>query len=119
MPVRFWRPALIIAFSVPLCVLVGGILVASGDRDVVSALRDIANDPWGLVTLIDLGVALVLVAAWIIVVEPRRWLAALLVLAVACLGNVTTLAYLIARTITAASPRDVFVRRADPTRPVG
>lgn len=106
-----WKLASLGACALLLAVLVGSIVHASLESNVVEGLRVVLAERWGVATMIDLVVGLVLVAAWIVVTEPRRGLAALLVVLLCLLGNVTTLAYLVVRIVRAQAPGDLLRRR--------
>jgi hypothetical protein len=85
--------ALRLWFALCLATLAVLTLGASLDRDVVTAARDLAADPWGLATLADAYFAFVAVWLWIAWRErgwARRlaWLAAILLL-----GNFAIAAY--------------------------
>ena len=75
------------------------ILVVLGGMhgSVVVALKEMAADPWGLATLVDLLIGLVLVSAWIFVLEPRRgaWLA--WTISLFLLGNISTVIFFAVR----------------------
>jgi len=72
-------------FALVLVAMTAATVAASFDRDVLSAARELAADPWGLATLADAYFAFVAVWLWIAWRErgwPRRlaWLAAILLL---------------------------------------
>jgi hypothetical protein len=90
--------ATIIVCGCLLGILFAAIIVATNYDNVLNGLRHLLDNPWGLVTLLDLGVGLLFVAAWIAVMEPRPWCAALWIVALFALGNVTTLIFLLWRT---------------------
>ncbi len=80
-----------------LAILIGLSIRGAFDRPLSSGLAALVADPWGLATLVDLAAGLLLTATWMTVVElrPRRlwlWLPLL-----ACLGNITTAIFLLAR----------------------
>lgn len=80
-------------FVFVLVAMTAATVAASLDRDVLSAARDLAVDPWGLATLADAYFAFVAVWLWIAWRErswPSRlaWLAVILVL-----GNFAIAAY--------------------------
>lgn len=60
-------------------------------------LQSIARSPWGLVTLVDLSVGLIVVAAWIAVMEQRWWRTLGWIVLLLCFGNLTTVVYLLNR----------------------
>ncbi len=80
-----------------LLALLVAIAWAVTERDVRSGLRELLAQRWGVVTLLDLGVGLLFVAAWMFALERNKlhWL--LWVLGLLLLGNVVTCVYLIRR----------------------
>ncbi|TCO80672.1 uncharacterized protein DUF1475 [Plasticicumulans lactativorans] len=102
----------IIVCGVLLGLLMAGIISAAGQANVLTSLVAMARDPWGLVTLLDLGVGLMFVAAWIALVEPSPLRAAAWIAALFVLGNVVTLLYLICHTPRARSLRELVLPAA-------
>ncbi|MDX1605447.1 MAG: DUF1475 family protein [Candidatus Competibacterales bacterium] len=100
--------ATVVVCGVLLGILLAGIAIAS-HHDILASLHRMVLDPWALVTLLDLGAGLLFVAAWIAVVEPRPWCAAGWIAALAVLGNVATLAYLLWRSRDAQRFSDLFL----------
>ncbi|MGB5064207.1 MAG: DUF1475 family protein [Candidatus Competibacter sp.] len=99
----------VIVCGILLGLLVAAILIASGHGNVLAGLRHLIADPWGVVTLLDLGIGLLFVAVWLALVEPNpRW-AAVWIVALLLLGNVVTLVYLLSRTCRARQLRDLFL----------
>ncbi len=101
--------ATVIVCGVLLGVLLACIIAASGHGNVLVALREMAGQPWGLVTLMDLGVGLVFVATWMAVVEPSPLRATIWILCLFALGNVVTLVFLIWRSRRTERFRDLFL----------
>lgn len=101
--------ATVIICGILLGLLVAAILIASGHSHVLAGLRHVSADPWGVVTLLDLGIGLLFVAVWLALVEPSPWRAAVWIIALFVLGNVVTLAYLLSRTCRARRLRDLFL----------
>lgn len=99
----------IVVCGLLLGILLAAILVASGYSDVLTGLENLLADPWGIVTLIDLGIGLLFVAAWMAVVEPRSLHAAVWIVALFLLGNVVTLVFLLCRTRSAKRFSDLFL----------
>jgi hypothetical protein len=91
----------IIVCGILLGLLVAAILIAGSQSNVLAGLRYVIANPWGVVTLLDLGVGLLFVAVWLALVEPNPWRAAAWIAALFILGNVVTLAYLLSRTCRA------------------
>jgi len=100
-----------------VCGVLLGLLMASigvaSKHNLLASLHAILSDPWGLVTLLDLGVGLLFVATWIALVEPRPICASLWIAALFVLGNVVTLTYLLWRTRNATQLQDLFLARAE------
>jgi hypothetical protein len=80
-----------------LALLVAAILYGVEHGPVLAGLVTVAREPWGLATLVDLAVGLGFVAAWMSLVEARRWRLGLWLPLLVCLGNVATLLFLLAR----------------------
>ena len=99
----------VVICGILLGLLVAAILIASGHSNVLVGLRYVIADPWGVTTLLDLGVGLLFVAVWLAVVEPKPWRAAAWIAALFILGNMATLAYLLSRTCQARNWRDFFL----------
>jgi len=99
----------VIVCGILLGLLVTAIVVASHHSNVLAGLRQLVADPWGVVTLLDLGAGLLFVAVWLALVEPDPWRAAAWIVALFVLGNVVTLAFLLSRTCRARGLRDLFL----------
>ncbi|QQS53619.1 MAG: DUF1475 family protein [Candidatus Competibacteraceae bacterium] len=99
----------VVVCGILLGLLVAAILIASGHGNVLAGLRHVIADPWGVVTLLDLGVGLLFVAVWLALMEPSPWRAAAWIVALLLLGNVVTLVYLLSRTCRARQLRDLFL----------
>ena len=99
----------VIVCGILLGLLVTAIVVASHHSNVLVGLRHLVADPWGVVTLLDLGVGLLFVAVWLALVEPNPWRAAAWIIALFVLGNVVTLAFLLSRTCRVRRLRDLFL----------
>lgn len=99
----------VIVCGILLGLLIAAILIASNHSHVLAGLRHVIADPWGIVTLLDLGIGLLFVAIWLALVEPNRWRAVAWITALLLLGNVITLAYLLSRTCQARHVRDLFL----------
>ncbi len=79
--------------------LVALIVASALEMSLADGLADVAGTLWGVTTLADLGVGLVLVAGWMLALE-RRWLHALpWILALAMLGNLATAIYVAVRCV--------------------
>lgn len=99
----------VVICGILLGLLVAAILIASGHSHVLVGLRYIIANPWGVATLLDLGIGLLFVAVWLALVEPKPWRAAVWIGALCLFGNVVTLAYLLSRTCQAHRLRDLFL----------
>jgi hypothetical protein len=99
----------VIVCGILLGLLVAAILIASGHSHVLAGLRHVVADPWGVVTLLDLGVGLLFIAVWLALVEPSPWRAAVWIIALFLLGNVVTLAYLLWRTCKVRHWSELFL----------
>ena len=99
----------IIVCGILLGLLVAAILIASDHGNVLMGLRHVIADPWGVVTLLDLGIGLLFVAVWLALVEPSPQRAVAWIVALLLLGNVVTLVYLLSRTCRARQLRDLFL----------
>jgi hypothetical protein len=91
-----------------LCLILGS-LMAQAQDGLWAGLARIMRQPWGVVTLTDLGCGLLAVAGWMCCLERRRgplagWLVALFLL-----GNISTVAFLLLRSLSASSLRQVFL----------
>lgn len=84
--------------------LLASIVWASLAGDVLTGLRYVAADRWGVVTLIDLAAGLWFVGAWILLREGSLARALPWWLGLALLGNVTTLVYLLYRGLGGRPP---------------
>lgn len=104
------RTALFV-FVLFACALVVTILLASREEDVLTALKAIGTDPWGLVTLIDLFCGLFFAALWIGVVEADRRVAVAGILLLFVLGNLVTALYLLLRARHAAGLLPLLTER--------
>ncbi len=99
----------VIVCGILLGLLVAAILIASSHGNILAGLRHLIADPWGVVTLLDLGVGLLFVAVWLALVEPNPRRAVAWIVALLLLGNVVTLVYLLSRTCRARQLRDLFL----------
>lgn len=99
----------VIVCGILLGLLVTAILVASHHSNMLVGLRHLVADPWGIATLLDLGVGLLFVAVWLALVEPNPWRATAWIVALFLFGNVVTLAFLLSRTCRARRLRDLFL----------
>lgn len=94
--------------SIALAGLIGGSIWAQQQEGLWQGLVAIAKQPWGAVTLQDLGTGLVLTGLWIATVERVRWSIPLWWILLAVFGNIGTCTWLIWRTRKATTVRDVI-----------
>lgn len=111
------RVAIVIC-GILLGMLLGSIGLASS-HNLWTSLQYLLADPWGLVTLIDLSIGLIVIAVWIALLEPRPLCAAGWIIALFLLGNVVTLVFLLYRTRYARSFAELFLpyRQSDSRAP--
>jgi hypothetical protein len=88
--------------------MLGAITWAGSAENLWVELSAIAARRWGAVTLLDLFVGLAFVATWIAVLERRWWPTIAWILALLCLGNLTTLVYLMYRLATSENVTSAF-----------
>lgn len=89
--------------------LVGGIIWAIPQEPLSTGLRRIVDQPWGLVTLVDLYLGLAVIGVWIFLVQRGLWRSLPWWIALACLGNLATLVFLMYRLVVSADVRDAFL----------
>lgn len=81
-----------------LVLLAAGLLVAIVEAFTTAAFfasfAEVAADPWGFVGLLDLYLGFVVFAVLLVLLEPSRGLALLLVVATFLLGNLVSLIWL-------------------------
>lgn len=90
-------------------VLIGWSTATGGS--VITALTTMAETPWGLTTIVDLYLGLLVVGLWISLLERSLWRAAPWWLGLFLLGNLTTAAYVAWRCFTRATLRDALLRQ--------
>ena len=107
----------VIVCGILLGLLIAAIGLAISHGSVFEGLQRLLTDPWGVVTLLDLSVGLLFVAAWISIMESRPWYAAAWIIALFLLGNVVTLVFLLCRTRYTRQFSELFlpIRRNDRT----
>jgi hypothetical protein len=101
--------ATVVICGILLGMLLAAVVVASGYESVLVGLRELLVMPWGIVTLLDLSVGLLFVAAWITVIEPRPHCAAGWIIALFLLGNMVMLIFLLWRTRRATCFSELFL----------
>ncbi len=104
----------VLRITVVVCGILLGLLTAlivkaSLQESVIAGLVALLANPWGVVTLVDLIIGLLFVAAWLAVVETHPGRAALWIAALCLLGNVVTLIFLLCRTRHAQRFSDLWL----------
>ena len=107
------RAILLPLFSVLFLALLGSIVWASLDGGVGDGLIYVAREPWGVVTLGDLGAGLLFVALWMAAIEKRKWSLPFWYVALMGLGNLTTLVFLIYRCTQARTFGGILLGREE------
>ncbi len=97
-----------------LCVLailgmLGLFVVSSLEMGLGAGLALVADSWWGITTLADLGAGVAVIAVWICVLERRPAVCAAWIIGLMCLGNFTTLVYLLVRSLRQPTIHDVFL----------
>lgn len=77
--------------------LLAAISWASVTADIVASFRILTADPWGIVTLVDLYAGFAVVLVMIGLLEPRRWIVVLVVVATPVLGSLVPALWLASR----------------------
>jgi hypothetical protein len=77
--------------------LLAAIVWASFTADIFLSFRALTADPWGIVTLVDLYAGFAVLLVMIGLLEPRRWVVALVVVATPVLGSLVPAIWLAAR----------------------
>jgi hypothetical protein len=77
--------------------LLAAIAWASLTANIVTSFRALIADPWGIVTLVDLYAGFAVLLVMIALLEPRRWIVALVVVATPVFGNLVPALWLVAR----------------------
>jgi hypothetical protein len=83
--------------AIAFVVLAAAIVWAAGQADIIESFARITDDPWGVVTLVDLYAGFAVVAVLIGLIEPRRWVTLLVVILIPFLGSLVPAAWLVAR----------------------
>lgn len=94
-------------------VLLSGIVYASSRASLMDGMADLLNDPWGIVTLIDIYVGGVVIAVWISLREQNKIAAALWIVAFLGLGHFISATYFLYRAMRARTLPDVFLAPVD------
>lgn len=99
----------IAACAIIAVAMIALIIKASLEQNLLSIFKTLLSEPWGVVTLVDLYAGFLVIAIWISLLERSALRAALWILALLCLGNLTTLAYVLVRARRARSLSDIFI----------
>lgn len=107
--------AVAVASALLIAAFLAMFVASSLEMSLGAGLAAVAGTLWGVTTLADLGVGLVVIAIWIALLErtPARsipWIVALFLL-----GNFTTLVYLLVRCRRAPSFRSLFLEPRPPS----
>lgn len=102
----------VVACALLLAALVLSFVLAGSVQGLREGGSAIAGEPWGVVTLLDLYVGLLFVAAWIHALEGRWPVTLAWAFALMLLGNAATLAYLLWRARRARSVRELLLGAA-------
>ncbi len=89
------KKLLVLWFVLVLAALLAATVVASMQENVVVAFGRLAQDPWGLATLLDAYFAFVAVWLWIAWRENGGWTSLAWLLAILLLGNFAIAAYVL------------------------
>lgn len=92
-----------------LVVLISASVWAQGREPLWQGLQAIMQQPWGVATMLDLYVGLLIIGTWIALTEPRRSLIPLWWLFLLLFGNMVTLAYVLRRSFMASDLRSMLV----------
>jgi hypothetical protein len=74
---------------------------SSLEMSLAEGLQHFVSTRWGITTLADLGAGVAFVALWIALLETRPWRTACWWIALLCLGNFTTLVFILVRVFKA------------------
>jgi len=97
----------VVICGVLLGLMVAGIGLAS-QHNLWISLDYLLADPWGAVTLLDLGISLLFVAVWIALLEMRPLPAVVWIALLFVFGHALTLVYLLWRSRNASRVQDLF-----------
>ena len=89
--------------------LVGAIVASSMEMGIVGGIASIVSTRWGVTTLIDAYIGLVIAGAWIASLERRARTGAIWFIALMLTGNLATLAYVAMRAFRARTVREIFI----------
>lgn len=96
-------------FGLCVVVLTGLIVRSSFEMSLAAGLRDVVGTWWGITTMFDLYVGLILVAIWICAVERRVWPSAGWILGLMLLGNFAAALYVLNRARRARTVAEIFM----------
>lgn len=107
---RWTLTAAIVSLALALT-LIGLIIGASLEKSLGAGLGRLVDDLWGVTTLVDLTVGLIVIGAWICVLERRPGRCIPWLIGLALLGNLTTIIYVLVRALRADSFSEIFAPR--------
>lgn len=81
------------------------------EMSIVEGLNAVVSTRWGITTLADLGVGLVLIGAWIFLLERKVLRVLPWWIGLALLGNFTALVYVVYRSRKARTVRELVLGR--------
>ena len=94
--------------GVLLTLLLGSIVWASLESNVLVGFGQLMDTRWGVATLVDIYIALTFIGIWMGVMENSLAKGMVLTLALYLLGNIVTLIYFVYRVIRCRSLKEVF-----------
>lgn len=83
--------------AVALAAMIGSFVWAAGEASLGDGLRQLIAHRWGIVTLIDLYLGLIVFAAIVYLLERNALVTAFWAILLALLGNFATLLYVVVR----------------------
>lgn len=89
--------------------MLGLFVVSSMEMGLGAGLARVADTWWGITTLADLGAGVAVIAVWICVLDRRPGVCAAWIIGLMCLGNFTTLVFLLVRSLRHRTLQDVFL----------
>jgi|GEM_PF-561130 len=98
----------IIVFSCLGATLLGLIIWAARAENLWQTLLAMLRTRWGVVTLVDLLIGLLIFGTWIAALERRWWPTIGWMIGLACLGNLVTVVYFLLRPRATDSLAEAF-----------
>lgn len=105
-----------LASTVMLGALCASLFMAIRQRPhpTLRQLRSVGMDNWGVHSLFQLELGLLLAAVWILCVHRRKWVALLWVAGIVVTGHIATLIYIIHRSMSARTVAEAFLPQVSP-----